>query len=157
MMTGVDLSIAHYAGGGPALKGMAEGQAQMVFEPMSASIAPIRTGQLRPLAVTTATRSTVLPDVPSLGDFVPGYEASAVTGIGVPANTPAEIIDRLNSEINAAFLDPTMKARLSDTGGTALAGSPADFGRVMAVGKGDQACGRYAVNWPQVRLLPTIA
>ena len=132
MMTGVDLGIAHYAGGGPALKGLIEGQVQMMFEPISASIAPIRAAKLRPLAVTTATRSAVLPEIPSLGDSVPGYEASAVTGIGVPTNTPAEIIDRLNVEMNAAFVDPTMKARLGDTGGTALAGSPADFGRLMA-------------------------
>jgi tripartite-type tricarboxylate transporter receptor subunit TctC len=132
MMTGIDLGIAHYAGGGPALKGLIEGQVQMMFEPISASIAPIRAGKLRPLAVTTATSSAVLPEIPSLGDFVPGYEASAVTGIGVPTNTSTEIIDRLNGEINAAFADPTMKARLGDTGGTALAGSPADFGRLMA-------------------------
>jgi tripartite-type tricarboxylate transporter receptor subunit TctC len=132
MMTGVDLDIAQYAGGGPALKGLMEGQVQMMFEPLSASIAPIRAGKLLPLAVTTATRSAVLPEIPRLGDFVPGYEASAVTGIGVPANTSGDIIDRLNGEINAAFADPTMKARLGDTGGTALAGSPADFGRIMA-------------------------
>jgi len=132
MMTGVDLGIAHYAGGGPALKGLIEGQVQMMFEPISASIAPIRAAKLRPLAVTTATRSAVLPEIPSLGDSVPGYEASAVTGIGVPTNTPAEIIDRLNVEMNATFVDPTMKARLGDTGGTALAGTPADFGRLMA-------------------------
>jgi tripartite-type tricarboxylate transporter receptor subunit TctC len=104
----------------------------MMFEPVSASIVPIRAGKLRPLAVTAATRSAVLPEIPSLGDFVPGYEASAVTGIGVPANTSGDIIDRLNGEINAAFADPTMKARLGDTGGTTLAGSPADFGRIMA-------------------------
>jgi tripartite-type tricarboxylate transporter receptor subunit TctC len=84
------------------------------------------------LAVTTATRSEALPDIPTLGESVPGYEASAVTGIGVPANTPVEIIDRLNREINAAFTDPTMKARLLDTGGAVLPGSPADFGRLMA-------------------------
>ena len=132
MMTGVDLGIAHYAGGGPALKGLIEGQVQMMFEPMSASIAPIRAGKLRPLAVTTTARAAVLPEILSLGDFVPGYEASAVTGIGVPTDTAAEIIDRLNGEINAAFRDPAMKARLGETGGTALAGSPADFGRLMA-------------------------
>ena len=139
MMTGVDLDIAQYAGGGPALKGLMEGQVQMMFEPISASIAPIRSGKLRPLAVTTATRSAVLPEIPSLGDFVPGYEASAVTGIGVPTNTSGEIIDRLNGEINAAFADPTMTARLRDTGGIVLAGSPADFGRVMAAETGKWA------------------
>ena len=131
MMAGVDLAVVHYAGGGPALKGMIEGQAQVMFEPMSASIGPIRSGKLRALAITTAKRSEVLPDVPTLGESIPGYEASAVTGIGAPANTPAEIIDRLNREINAAFTDSTMKARLLDTGGAVLPGSPAEFGRLM--------------------------
>src|SRR5882672_10081139 len=132
MMAGLDLVLAPYAGGGPALKGMIAGQAQMMFEPMSASIEPIRTGKLRALAVTTATRSAALPDIPTMGDFVPGYEASAVTGIGVPKDTPAGIVDRLNAEINAAFADPAMQARLADTGGTVLPGSPADFGRLIA-------------------------
>ena len=132
MLTGLDLAIVQYAGGGPALKGMIEGQAQIMFEPMSASIEPVRAGKLRALAVTTASRSDALPDVPSLSDFIPGYEASAVTGIGAPSSTPVEIIDRLNREINAAFTDPTMKARLLDTGGAVLPGSPADFGRLMA-------------------------
>ena len=131
MMTGVDLTVVHYAGGGPALKGMIEGQAQVMFEPMSASIGPIRSGKLRALAITTAKRSEALPDVPTLGEFVPGYEASAVTGIGAPANTPPEIIGRLNREINAAFTDATMKAHLLDTGGVVLPGSPAEFGRLM--------------------------
>src|ERR1019366_4517879 len=131
MMTGVDLTVVQYAGGGPALKGMIEGQAQMMFEPMSASIAPIRAGKLRALAVTTATHSQALLEISTVNESVPGYEASAVTGIGVPANTPVEIIDRLNREINAAFTDLTMKARLLDTGGTVLPGSPADFGRLM--------------------------
>ena len=132
MMTGLDLAVVHYAGGGPALKDMIEGQAQLMFEPMSASIGPLSSGSLRALAVTTATRSEALPDIPTMGDFVRGYEASAVTGIGAPANTSVEIIDRLNREINAAFADPSMKARLIDTGGAALPGSPADFGRLMA-------------------------
>jgi tripartite-type tricarboxylate transporter receptor subunit TctC len=132
MLTGIDLDIVHYAGGGPALKDMIAGQAQMMFEPMSASIEPIRGGKLRPLAVTTTGPSLALPELPTMADSVPNYEASAVTGVGVPTNTPAEIIDRLNSEINAAFVDPTMKARLGDTGGMVLAGPPADFGRLMA-------------------------
>ena len=132
MMAGVDLAIVQYGGGGPALKEMIEGNAQMMFEPMSASIAPIKSGKLRALAVTTAARSQALPEIASLSETVPGYEASAVTGIGVPANTPADIVERLNKEINAAFTDPTMKARLADTGGIGLAGSPADFGRLMA-------------------------
>jgi len=103
-----------------------------MFEPMSAAIEPIRTGKLRALAVTTAARSQALPEVGTVGESVPGYEASAVTGIGVPRNTPVEIIDKLNREINAAFTDPTMKARLADTGGAALPGSPADFGKLIA-------------------------
>ena len=132
MMTGVDVVVVHYAGGGPALKAMIEGQADMMFEPMSAAIEPVRSGKLRALAVTTAARSQALPDVPALADSVPGYEASAVTGIGVPRNTPAEIIGRLNQVINAAFADPKMKARLADTGGAALPGSPAEFGKLLA-------------------------
>jgi tripartite-type tricarboxylate transporter receptor subunit TctC len=132
MMTDVNVDVVQYAGGGPALKEMIEGNAQMMFEPMSAAIGPIRSGKLRPLAVTTAARSPALPEIPTVGDSVLGYEASAVTGIGVPANTPADVIERLNKEINAAFADPAMKAKLADTGGTPLAGSPADFGRLMA-------------------------
>jgi tripartite-type tricarboxylate transporter receptor subunit TctC len=131
MMTGLDLPVVHYAGGGPALKAMIEGQAQVMFEPMSAAIDPVRSGKLRPLAVTTTTRAAALPHVPALADAVPGYEASAVTGIGAPKETPAEIIATLNTAINAAFADPTMKARLADTGGTMLAGSPAEFGRLL--------------------------
>ena len=131
MMTGVDVVVVHYAGGGPALKAMIEGQAEMMFEPMSAAIEPIRSGKLRPLGVTTAARAQALSEVATVGESVPGYEASAVTGIGVPRNTPAEIIGRLNQAINAAFADPKMKARLADTGGAALPGSPADFGKLL--------------------------
>jgi tripartite-type tricarboxylate transporter receptor subunit TctC len=133
MMTGIDLGVVRYTGGGPvALKGTIEGQSELMFEPLSASIEPLRAGKLRALAVTTATRSPALPDLPVIGDFVPGYEASAVSGIGVPKNTPAEIIATLNAAINAAFADPEMRARLADTGGSTLAGSPADFGKLMA-------------------------
>jgi tripartite-type tricarboxylate transporter receptor subunit TctC len=132
MMTGVDVAVVHYAGGGPALKAMIDGQAEMMFEPMSAAIEPIRTSKLRPLAVTTATRSQALPEIPTMGDFVPGYEASAVTGIGAPRGTPVEIVDKLNKEINAAFADPKMKGRLADTGGAVLPGSPADFETLIA-------------------------
>ena len=131
MMAGLDLKVVHYAGGGPALKGMIEGQAQVMFEPMSAAIKPVRSGKLRALAVTTAARSAALPDVPTLAESVPGYEASAVTGIGVPANTPPEIIDTLNKAVNAAFTDPAMKAKLADTGGAVLPATPAEFGRIM--------------------------
>ena len=133
MMAGTDLALVHYTGGGPAaLKGTIEGQSDLMFEPLSASIAPLRAGKLRALAVTAATRSPALPDLPSVGDFVPGYEASAVSGIGIPAATPREIIDTLNAAINAAFTDPEMTARLAETGGSPLAGSPSDFGTLMA-------------------------
>ena len=131
-MTGVDVEVVQYAGGGPALKGMIEGQAQMMFEPMSASIEPVRSGKLRALAVTTTTRSAALPDVPPLNDAVPGYEASALTGIGVPAATPPAIIARLNKEINAGLADPVMKQRFIDGGGILLGGTPADFGKLLA-------------------------
>lgn len=132
IMTGLDLAVVHYAGGGPALKAMIDGQAQMMFEPMSASIEPIRSGKLHPLAVTTATRSPALPDVPPLGNFVTGYEASAVTGIGAPKDTPANVIATLNTAINAAFADAKMQTRLADTGGSVLPGSSADFGKLLA-------------------------
>jgi tripartite-type tricarboxylate transporter receptor subunit TctC len=132
MLTGVDVAIVHYAGGGPALKAMIDGQAQMMFEPMSAAIAPIRDGKLRALAVTTTAPSRALPDVATIGSTVPGYEASAVTGIGAPRNTSAEIIDTLNAAINAAFADRDMKIRLADTGGIALVGSASEFGKVLA-------------------------
>jgi tripartite-type tricarboxylate transporter receptor subunit TctC len=132
MLTGLALPVVHYAGGGPALKAMIEGQAQLMFEPMSASIEPVRSGKLRALAVTTTARATALPDVPPLGELVPGYEASAVTGIGAPRETPADVITTLNTAINAAFADPAMQARLADTGGSVLPGSPAEFGRILS-------------------------
>ena len=114
----------HYPGGGPALKAMIEGKAEMMFEPMSASIEPVRSGKLRAIAVTTATRSEALPDIPIVADFVPGYEASAATGLGVPRGTPAEIIDALNKAVNAAFSDPGMKAKIADTGGAGCRARP---------------------------------
>lgn len=132
MMSGVDLLVVHYAGGGPALKEMISGRVQVMFEPISAAIEPIRAGKLRALAVTTAMRSGALRDIPTVGDSVPGFEASAVTGVGVPKNTPAGIIDMLNKEINAALADPEMKARLAEMGSTVLSGSPADFGKLIA-------------------------
>ena len=132
MMTGVAVETVHYAGGGPALKELAAGHAQMMFEPMSAAIGPVRDGKLRALAVTTAVRAPALPDVPTVGNTVAGYEASAATGMGGPRGTPAEIVARLNAEINAAFADPAMRARLTDTGGTLLPGSPAEFAKLMA-------------------------
>jgi tripartite-type tricarboxylate transporter receptor subunit TctC len=132
LMTGLPLPVVHYPGGGPALKAMIEGKAEMMFEPMSASIEPVRSGKLRAIAVTTTARSAALPDIPIVADFVPGYEASAATGIGVPRGTPAEIIDALNKAMNAAFADPKMKARLADTGGDPLPGSPTEFGKLIA-------------------------
>lgn len=132
LMTGLPLNVVHYQGGGPALKAMIAGEAQMMFEPMSASIEPVRTGRLRALAVTTAARSSGLPDIPVLADFVPGYEASAVTGIAVPKGTPAAIIETLNRAMNAAFADAAMKAKLADTGGEPLPGTAAAFAALMA-------------------------
>jgi tripartite-type tricarboxylate transporter receptor subunit TctC len=132
MLTGIAVETVHYAGGGPALKELAAGNAQMMFEPMSAAIGPVRAGRLRALAVTTAARSAALPDIPTVADSVPGYEASAATGIGAPCGTPAAIVERLNREINAAFADPAMKARLADTGGMPLPGTPAEFAKVLA-------------------------
>jgi tripartite-type tricarboxylate transporter receptor subunit TctC len=132
LMTGIDVTELHYDGGGPALRDMIAGKADMMFEPMSASIGPLRKKSLRALAVTTAQRSETLPDLPMMGDTLPGYEASAVTGIGAPRNTPPDIIDTLNKAVNAAYADAAMKARLADTGGVPLAGSPADFGKIFA-------------------------
>ena len=105
---------------------------QVYFGTTISSIEHIKTGKLRGLAVTTATRAEALPDIPTVGDFVPGYEASNWYGVGVPKNTPAEIIDKLNREINAALADPKIKARVADMGGTVLAGSPADFDKLIA-------------------------
>jgi tripartite-type tricarboxylate transporter receptor subunit TctC len=105
---------------------------QVMFATMPSSIGYVRAGKVHPLAVTTATRSEALPDVPTVSEFVPGYEASIWFGIGAPKNTPAEIVDKLNKEINAALADPNIKARLVDLGGVALPGSPADFGKLIA-------------------------
>ena len=102
-----------------------------MFAPMTASIGYIRAGTLRALAVASATRSDALPGIPTLGEFLPGYEASVWTGLGAPRGTPIEIVDKLNAEINSGLADPTIKARLTDLGGTVLAGSPADFGRLI--------------------------
>jgi tripartite-type tricarboxylate transporter receptor subunit TctC len=132
MMTGVNLVQVHYRGSGPALPDLIGGQVQAMFDPVASSIGYIRVGKLRPLAVTTATRLEVLPDVPTVGDFVPGYEASGWYGIAAPRNTPAEIVNRLNTEINAALADPTMKARFADLGGAVLPGSHADFSKLFA-------------------------
>jgi tripartite-type tricarboxylate transporter receptor subunit TctC len=132
MMAGVDLVHVPYRGGGPVMTDLLGGQVQVLFGSTSLTIEQIRAGKLRPLAVTTATRWEGLPDIPTVNDFVSGYEARSVFGLGAPRNTPAEIIDTLNKEINAALADPNMKARLADLGGTVLAGSPADFGKLIA-------------------------
>jgi tripartite-type tricarboxylate transporter receptor subunit TctC len=132
MMTGVNMLHVPYRGGAPALTDLLGGQVQVSFGSMLASIEYIRAGKLHPLAVTTATRSEALPDIPTVSEFVPGYEASAWFGVGAPKNTPAAIIDKLNKEINAALADPKIKRRLADLGGTVLALSPADFGILIA-------------------------
>ncbi len=130
-MTGLTLPVVHYQGGGPALKAMIAGEAEVMFEPMSASIEPVRTGKLRALAVSTSTRSAALPDLPVVADAVPGYEASAVTGLGAPRGTPPDVIAGLNAAMNAAFTDDAMKRKLADTGGEPLPGTPADFAALM--------------------------
>jgi tripartite-type tricarboxylate transporter receptor subunit TctC len=121
-----------YRGGGPALTDLLGGQVQVMFPGTVASIEYIRAGRLRALAVTTATRSEALPGIPTMGEFVPGYEASQWFGIGAPKNAPADIVDKLNTEINAGLADPKIKARLADLGGEALALSPADFAKLIA-------------------------
>ena len=132
MMAGVNMVHVPYRGEAPALTDMLGGHVQAMFGTMPASIEYVRAGKLRPLAVTSARRSELLPDLPTVGDFVPGYETSALQGVGAPKNTPAEIIDKLNKEINAGLADPKIKARVADMGGTVLAGSPADFGKLIA-------------------------
>ena len=108
------------------------GQVQVMFDVTASSLPYIRAGKLRPLAATSATRLELMPDIPTVGEFLPGYEVSFWYGIGAPRNTPAEIVDRLNKEINAALADPKTKARLADFGGTPFIGSPADFGKLIA-------------------------
>jgi tripartite-type tricarboxylate transporter receptor subunit TctC len=132
MTAGVDMVHVPYRGTGPMLTDLIGGQVQVAFDPLPASIAHIRAGKLRALAVTTATRSDALPDVPTVGEFVPGYEASNWYGVGAPKATPAETVDKLNKEINAGLADPKLKARLADVGGDVLALSPADFGKFIA-------------------------
>jgi tripartite-type tricarboxylate transporter receptor subunit TctC len=128
MMTGIDMVHVPYRGGAPALLDLLSGQVQVGFGVVTESIEYIKAGKLRALAVTTAARSDVLPDVPTISEFVPGYEASAWVGIGAPRNTPNEIIEKLNTDINAGLADPKLKARFADLGATVFIGSPADFG-----------------------------
>ena len=132
MMAGVAMVHVPYRGGGPALTDLIGGQVQAMFPGTIASVEYIKTGKLRALGVTTATRSEALPHLPTVGDFVSGYEASLLDGIGAPKNTPAEIIERLNKEINAALADPKIKTRFAELGATVIPGSPADFGKLIA-------------------------
>jgi tripartite-type tricarboxylate transporter receptor subunit TctC len=131
MMAEVDLVAVPYRGGGPALIDMLSGQVDVIFVPTTASIEYVRAGRLRALGVTSTTRVEILPDLPPVAEFVPGYEASSWFGICAPRNTPAEIVDKLNREINAGLSDPKIKARFVDMGGAALPGSPADFGKLI--------------------------
>jgi len=141
MMTGVDMRHVPYRGGGPALTDLLAGQVSVMFDTLATSIEHIRAGKLRALAVTSATRSEVLPDIPTVGEFVPGYEGTGWQGVGAPRNTPTAIIDRLNQEINAGLADPRMKARITDFGYTVFASSPADFRTFIAA---------YTEKWAKV-------
>jgi len=131
MMTGVNLVHVPYKGGAPAVADLIAGHVQVIFAPVSESIQQVKAGKLRALAVTTASRLDVLPDVPTVGDFVAGYEASGFAGIGVPRNTPPEIIALLNKEINAGIADPRIKARIVELGGTVVGGTPAEFAKLI--------------------------
>ena len=131
MMTGIDMQHVPYRGNGPALTDLLGGQVQIMFDTMPAAIGYIRANKVRALAVTTAMRSDVLPDIPTVGEYVPGYEASSLYGIAVPRNTPDEIVERLNKEVMAALADPVMQTRLADLGGIVLVGSPAEFGKLI--------------------------
>src|SRR3984893_8785530 len=131
VMTGVDMIHVQYRGNGPALIDLLAGQVQVGFDTMPASIAYVRAGKLRALAVSTVTRSQTLPDLPTVSEFVPGYESSGYFVLGAPGKTPAEIIDKLNREVNAGLADPKLRAQLTDLGGMILAGSPADFRKLI--------------------------
>ena len=132
LMTGIDMQHVPYRGSAPMLTDLLAGQVQVAFDNLQPSLPHIRAGKLRALAVTTATRSDALPDLPTIGEVVPGYEASTWNGVCAPRNTPAEIINKLNQEINAGLAEPSFKARLADVGAWALPGSPADYGRLIA-------------------------
>ena len=132
MMAGVNLVHVPYRGGGPATTDLVGGHLHVIFSPVSESIEHIKAGKLRALAVTTVTRLDVLPDVPTVADFVPGYEASGFGGVGAPRGTPAEIIDMLNKELNAGLADSKIKTRIVELGGTVLGGSPAEFGAILS-------------------------
>ena len=132
MMTGVNMVHVPYRGNAPALTDLLAGQVQVMFADTLSSIEHLRAGRLRALAVTTAMRSDVLPEIPTVSEFIPGFEASNWFGVAAPKNTPLEIIDKLNKEINVALAEPKIKARLADLGAAALAGSPADFGKLIS-------------------------
>jgi tripartite-type tricarboxylate transporter receptor subunit TctC len=132
LMTGVDMVHVPYRGAGPALADLLGGQVQVMFDTLISSIEYIKAGKLRALAVTTAARQELLPDLPTVGDFVPGYESSSVNGIGAPRGTPVAIVDTLNREINAGLADPKLKARFADLGSVVLYGSPAAYGKFLA-------------------------
>jgi tripartite-type tricarboxylate transporter receptor subunit TctC len=132
MMAGIDMVHVPYRGGAPALTDLLGGQVQIMFDSMASSIEHIRAGTLRALAVTTVMRSEALPNIPTVADSVPGYEASAFFGIGAPKSTPSEVVERLNKEVNAALADHKVKSRLADFAGTILRGSPTDFGKLIA-------------------------
>jgi tripartite-type tricarboxylate transporter receptor subunit TctC len=132
MMTGVNLVHIPYRGGAPATSDLVGGHLQVIFSPVSESIEHVKAGKLRVLAVTTKTRLDVLPDVPTVADFVPGYEASGFAGMGAPTNTPADIIDLLNKELNAGLADSKIRGRIVELGGTVLGGTPAEFGTILS-------------------------
>ena len=132
MMAGVDLVHVPYRGQGPAMTDLLGGQLQVIFATTPGTTEYVRIGKLHALAVTTAVRAEALPDVPTVADFVPGYESSQWYGLGAPKGTPSEVIDKLNQEVNAALVDSRMKARFADVGGTVLPGPPANFGKLIA-------------------------
>jgi tripartite-type tricarboxylate transporter receptor subunit TctC len=132
MMAGIHMLHVPYRGSAPMVTDLLGGQVQVAFDNLPASIEHIRAGKLRPLAVTTATRSEALPNVPTISEFLPGYEASTWIAVGVPSGTPAEIVNKLNKEINAGLADPKIRARIADIGGTVLAGSAAEVGKLIA-------------------------
>jgi tripartite-type tricarboxylate transporter receptor subunit TctC len=132
MMAGIDMVHVPYRGAAPALTDLLAGHVQLSFAGMAGSIEYARTSKLRTLAVSTATRAEALPDVPAIAEFIPGYEAASLFGIGAPRNTPADIIDTLNREVNAALADPKIEARIVDLGGSVFTGSPAEFGKFLA-------------------------
>lgn len=132
MMTGVNLVHVPYKGGAPAVADLISGHVQIIFAPVSEAIQQIKAGKLRALAVTPAKRLDVFPDLPTVGEFVPGYEASGFAGIGAPKNTPVEIVNMLNKEINAGLADPKIKARIVELGGTVVGGTPAEFATIIS-------------------------